>query len=170
MKNPVFILLWLCLSIGNLGFAQEETKKQQKAERKAELNKEIAQLIDSREYAFVANTVLPLSLPPINLNPGSADVIFGPEMVTSNLPFFGVAYSGADLSHDQGMAFSGAPTNYKIKNRKKTYDIEMDIKTDNDSYSLSLSVGLDGNALLTISSTHRSDVSYSGNIARIRKE
>jgi hypothetical protein len=170
MRKLIFITLSTLLLLGNTVMGQEMSKKEQKAERKAELNKEVSALVDSREYAFVAQTVLPLSLPPVNLNPDTGGVIFGPEMVTSNLPFFGVAYSGADLNNDQGMAFSGAPENYEIKKRKKNYEIKMDVKTDNDSYGLSLSIGLDGNTLLTISSTHRSDVSYSGILARIKKE
>lgn len=170
MRKLIYLMLSLFMFAGTTSMAQEVSKKEERAERKAALSSEVSALVDSREYAFVVKTVLPLSLPPININPGAGGVIFGPEIVSSNLPFFGRAYGAASLDNDQGMVFSGAPENYQVKKRKKTYEVAMDVKTDSDSYGISLSISFDGAALLTISSSNRSDVSYSGNIAVIRKE
>jgi len=170
MRKLIYLIVSLFLFVGAKSMAQEVSKKEERTKHKAAVASEISHLVDSREYAFVAKTVLPLSLPPINLNPDSAGVIFGPEMVSSNLPFFGRAYGAASLDNDQGMAFAGVPENYQVEKRKKSYEVAMDVKTDTDSYGITISISLDGAALLTISSANRSDVSYSGHLAVIRKE
>lgn len=170
MRKLIYLVLSVFLFVGAKSMAQELSKKEERAERKAAVSSEVSDLVNSREYAFIAKMVLPLNLPPINLNPDSGGVIFSPEMVSSNLPFFGRAYGAASLDKDQGMVFAGAPENYKLKKRKKSYEVAMDVKTDSNSYGITISISFDGAALLTISSANRSDVSYSGNIAEIRKE
>src|SRR5690554_698262 len=107
MRKLMYFTLSMFMLVGTTSMAQEETKKEKRSEHKAELKKDVSALVDSRVYAFVARTVLPLSMPPINLNPDSDGVLFGPEMVNSNLPFFGRAYGGANLDNDKGMTFSG---------------------------------------------------------------
>ena len=170
MRKLIYLVLSVFLFVGAKSMAQEVSKKEERAERKAAVSTEVSELVDSRQYAFVAKMILPMNVPPINLNPGAGGVIFGTEMVSSNLPFFGRAYGATSLDNDQGMVFSGAPDNYQLKKRKKSYEVAMDVNTDTENYSINISINFDGSALLTISSSNRSDVSYSGEIAVIRKE
>jgi hypothetical protein len=51
----------------NTGFSQEKTKKELKEERKLEKQKEVAALVDAREFVFVARTTLPTGMKAVDL-------------------------------------------------------------------------------------------------------
>ena len=52
-KHKIAILLLLCCSFF-MGFAQEKTKKQLRAEKRLEKEREVEKLIDAKEFQFVA--------------------------------------------------------------------------------------------------------------------
>lgn len=153
-----------------IAIAQEKTKKQIKVEAKIEKQKQIALLVDSKEFVFSPKSVTPQGGRDINLNDVSYLVEFRPDSINSYLPFFGRAYSGVGYGGDNGMEFDGKPSVYTIEKTKKAYLIKVDVRGKHDFYSLMLSVYFEGNAHLVISSNNRSSISYDGDIAAIQKK
>ena len=134
-----FAFLFLTPSI-----AQEKSKKEIKEEKKLEKQKQIALLVESKEFVFVANRVMPQSGRTINL---TTDYFaeFQPELIKADLPFFGRAYAGAGYGgSDGGIKFEAKPTIYSVEKKKKAYYIKADVRGERDSYSLMLVVYFEG--------------------------
>lgn len=163
-----YILLFLSLN-SIASFAQEKTKKQLKEEQKAIKQKEIALLVESKEFKFEANMAFPQGYRSINLTTNPNFFIFKKDSVISEMPFFGRAYSGVGYSSgDGGHSFKGKYQKYSEVKDKKSYIIKCDVKGENDSYSIILTVFLEGNASLVINSNKRSTISYRGEIYKLQ--
>src|SRR5690606_14760646 len=109
-------------------------------------------LLHSKNFEFIANTAIPQTGAPRNLAGSNYSIIFTPETVISNLPFYGRAYSGMVLGRDKGMRFTGKPENFKVTNTKNGYGISVSVTGKNDTYFISISTGSSGFATLSISS------------------
>jgi hypothetical protein len=164
----ILMLIFMVFSLTN-AIAQEKSKKQLKEEAKLEKQKQTALLVDSKEFVFVAKTVMPQGSRTINLTT-EYTLEFHPDLIKCDLPFFGRAYSGVAYGGDGGMKFEGKPMDLKIEKKKKSHDIKVNVKGGNDSYSLILSVYFDGSAYLSISSNNRSSISYNGDIEALQKK
>lgn len=149
--------------------AQEKSKKQLKEGAKLEKQKQMALLVESKEFVFVARTAIPQGSRTINLTT-EYTLKFHPDLIKCDLPFFGRAYSGVAYGGDRGMQFEGRPMDLKIEKKKKSYDIKVNVKGNNDSYFLMLSVYFDGTANLSIISNNRSTISYNGDIEVLQKK
>src|SRR5690606_23006200 len=108
--------------------------------------------------------VYPLSGSPKNVVGSDYSVTFSPEMVVSNLPFFGRAYRGMKMGRDKGMRFKGKPENFQIE-KAKEFQLST-VVNDGDAYKISLSVANSGNATLTISSNSRGTITYQGEVVQ----
>jgi len=148
------------------GLAQEKSKKQLKEEAKLEKQKQTDLLVDSKEFVFVARTVMPQGWRTIHLTTNYT-LEFRPDLIKCDLPYFGRAYGGVGYGGDSGIKFEGKPMDLKIEKKKKSHDIKVNVKGKNDSYSLMLSVYFDGTAYLSISSNNRSTISFNGDIDKL---
>ena len=148
--------------------AQEKSKKQLKEEKKIEVQKQIAKLVESKEFVFVASRVIPQGGRTINLT-SEYTVDFHQDLINCYLPFIGRGYSGIGYGGDDGMKFEGKPTVYSIEKTKKAYLIKVEVRGERDSYSMILSVYFEGSANLSISSNNRSSISYDGDIKEFKK-
>jgi hypothetical protein len=170
MKAKCQVLMGLFLLIVISGYSQEKSKKQLKEEQRLEKEKQTEALINSKAFVFTAKTAFPQDAKSINLT-GNANIVkFSNDWIESFMPFFGRAYSGVGYGADNGLKFEGKPKEYTTTRTKKNYEVSVTVKGENDTYHLSLSVGLQGNASLTISSNNRSTISYNGDISAPRKE
>ncbi len=124
----------------------------------------IETLLNSKNFEFIANTAIPLSGPTKNLVGSNYSITFTPEMVTSNMPFYGRAYSGMIMGRDKGMRFKGKPEDFIITSAKNGYNITTTVKGETDIYVISISVGYSSFAALSISSNDRGTISYQGEI------
>lgn len=146
-------------------FSQEKTKQQIKEEQKAIKQKETDVLVASREYEFVADMAYPQGTRSVNLTTNDNFFRFEKDTIHSDMPFFGRAYSGVGYgSGDGGLKFKGIATDYSVKKSKKHYIIKADVKDNTDSYGIVLTVYFDGGANLSINSSNRSSINYSGKI------
>lgn len=121
--------------------------------------------LNSKTFEFIANTMYPTSGTPKNLVGSDYSVSFSPEMIISNLPFYGRAYRGMTMGRDKGMRFKGKPENFNIE-KKKEYQVNTVVK-DGDTYEMTLLVSDSGYASLTISSNNRGTISYRGEVVNI---
>ena len=164
----VLLLFFTAVSITN-AIAQEKSKKQLKEEQKLEKQKQIALVVESKEFVFVAERVIPQSGSALILT-SEFDVTFHPDLIKSFLPFIGRGFSGIGYGGDEGMKFEGKPTLFQVENTKKGYQIKIEVRGKTDSYSMMLDVYHNGNAYLTINSNNRSPISYDGTIDKLKKD
>lgn len=175
MKRSSFIymLVFFISFITTTNYSQEkskrELKKELKEKKKLEAQKITKELVGRQFFVFVPVTALPTGMRSINLTSNYFEVSFRPEIIESNLPFFGNASgSMAYSSNDNGINFKEKPEFYKIENIKDNYEIEAIVKDNFDTYNLYLSIGIQGNASLKVISNKRSVISYNGIISSIK--
>lgn len=165
---PILTFLFALFTFINVAEAQEKSKKQLKEEKKVEKQKQISKLVNSKEFVFLANRMFPQSGGAFNLT-AEFDVEFHPDYIKSFLPFVGRGFSGIGYGGDEGMKFEGKPTIYTIEKTKKAYVVTAEVKGNNDTFSMMLTVYFDGSATLFINSNNRSSISYDGAIAEFKK-
>jgi hypothetical protein len=169
MKTKLSLLIVVIFLTMNSGFSQEKTKKELKEERKLEKQKQTEAMINAKEFVFVARTANPTGMRSVNLTTNPNFVKFQPEMIESEMPFFGRSYGAIGYGGDTGLKFKGKPEEFTIVKEKKNYQVDAVVNGTTDKYRLSLSVGFEGSASLSITSNNRSTISYQGEISAPEK-
>ena len=164
MKTRFAFLLLVIFMSSLTSFSQEKTKKELKAEKKLEQQKIISGLMDSREFKFVGRTALPTGMKSVNLSSNPNFMKFSPDLIESQMPFFGRAYSAIGYGGDTGLKFKAKPEKFDIVRKTKTYEVEAEVRGETDNFKISLSVGFEGNSTLTVISGNRSTISYHGEV------
>lgn len=168
MKTNLFVLVLLSLLSFN-GIAQEKTKKELKAEKQQQKQKEIEAIVNSKDFVFEAQKVIPQGGRLLNLDYNTYFLKFNEVKTTGDLPFFGRAFNVA-YGGDGGIKFKGVPKNVKLEEKKKGYTIIATVKGNNDVYNLMFYVFFDGSATLSINSNNRAPISYNGEISAPRAD
>lgn len=127
----------------------------------------IETLLNSKNFEFIANTALPLGQPPKNLVGSNYSITFSPEMVISNMPFYGRSYATI-IGKDKGLRFKGVPEDFIVEKRGKDYEVRTKVKSENDTYSLLLIVGNSGYATLSITTNDRQAIDFQGEVVSVR--
>lgn len=124
---------------------------------------QIAEMLENRLYKVDFDLAIPLSAPSFPLNyPYYVSVIGG--HVESFLPYFGRAWN---IPYDggEGLRFRAAIGDYKAGvGRKGRHRIVFDARTAEDGYTFDLEVYPSGQAYLTVYSSRRQSISFSGRI------
>ncbi len=153
-----------------IGFAQEKTKQQLKEERKLAKQKEVDALVNFKEFEFTGVMAYPQGGRSIDLTTNSNYLRFKKDSIHSEMPYFGRAYSGVAYGGRGGLDFKGPIRDYSISKGKKSYIIKAEVRDTSDSYTIILTVFFEGNASLSISSSNRSSINYSGNIDKLKEK
>ena len=124
----------------------------------------IESMLESKNFEFIANTMIPMSGSPKSLVGSGYSVVFSEENIISNLPYYGRAYRGVGTEKYKGMRFQGKPQIFTVE-KAKEFQINVEVK-DGETYELSLSVSGSGYATLNISSNTRGIISYQGEVIR----
>ncbi|BFM41614.1 DUF4251 domain-containing protein [Flavobacterium sp. CFS9] len=169
MKTKLSILLLLCCFLNVSVFGQEKTKKELRAERDLQQQKETEALIDSKKFDFEAQKVNPQGGRVIILNSNNYLLNFRPDKTTCDLPFFGRAYNVA-FGGDGGIKFEGIPEDIKIEKKKKNYILRATVKGKDDVYNLLFTIFNNGNTTLTVNSNNKASISYDGLIRAPKEE
>jgi hypothetical protein len=164
MKTKISVLIVLLSILTFPGLAQEKSKKELKAERELQKQKEIEALINSKNFVFEAQKVMPQGGRLLNLDYNTYLLKFNESKTTCDLPFFGRGFSVPYGGGDGGIKFEGVPENIKIEKKKKSYNIKATVKGKDDVYNLFFTVFFDGGASLSVNSNNRSSISYDGEI------
>lgn len=165
MNRKISILAIIFSIILNPLFSQEKSKRELKEEKKIERQQQVEALVNSREFVFIAIKAQPQGSRSIDLTTNRGTVKFHPDLIESDMPFFGRAYSGAGYGGDSGMKFKGNPEEFTVVKKKKNYQVNAVVKGEHDTYKLFLSISMSGSASLSINSNNRSSISYTGNIS-----
>lgn len=171
MKNLKLYAIALVCAFGfSSSFAQKLTRAEKKAAKAAEINK----LITSGSYVFVADYVLPNSLPSRNLT-SQYDVTVTPDKLAIWLPYFGRAYAAPRDATDGGVKLTTSDFTNKVVNKKNSWEITLTPKQANpsgmkDVRNVSLSVNNDGYASLRVNSLNREPIAFNGHIEEVKKD
>ncbi len=155
-------LVIITLLLGLTGF-REVDKKEIKARQRLEM----AQLIQSGHFRFVARSAHS-NLGNFDNLSSNYDLTLDSLRVKAYLPYYGRAYS-APYGESGGVKFD--LTAKKIENtyneRKKMFVISTELEDSDESYAVFLNTGLDGYADLKIIFRNRQWISYSGTIEKL---
>jgi hypothetical protein len=156
----LFVLITMFLSLA--GF-QPDNKKEKKAKQQFEM----AKLIDSGKFRFVARSANS-ELGYFNQITSNYDLIFDSLQIKAFLPYFGRAYN-VPYGGNGGVKFDlqAGKINKEWNERKKMFYIHTQLADSHDSYSIYLTAGLSGFADLKINFSNRSWISFNGVIEKI---
>jgi hypothetical protein len=164
MKTKFSFLIILMSLILTSAHSQEKSKKEQKEEEKLLKQKQIEELINSKDFVFKGRWALPMGKNQVDLSTNPNYVKFSPDMMDGYMPFFGTATSGIGYGGDNTIKFKDKPESFNIEKKKKNFQIDAKVKGENDIYRISLSVSFEGSSSMSIISNNRSTISYQGEI------
>lgn len=125
---------------------------------------EVKQLIESKNYVFVAESATPLSGSFIRLT----SIYFlkiNKDSLDSHLPYFGVAFRAPMGTTESPLSFTSTDFDYSIKeSRNAGFQIKIRINKPSDPDLMILSVSSSGYATLTVNSMHRQSISFYGEV------
>lgn len=170
MKTNLLLLIVLFTTVSFSVVGQEKTKKELKAEREQQKQKEIQALIDNKKFVFEAQKVNPQGGRLLILDYGTYFLKFDEELTTSDLPFFGRAFNISYGGSDGGIKFEGKPENITIEKKKNKNLIKATVKGSNDVYDLMFTIFYDGSASLSVTSNNRAPISYDGVVSAPKTE
>jgi hypothetical protein len=164
--KAIGLLIIVSILLDFTGF-QKIDKKEMKARQRLEM----AQLIESGKFRFVARSANS-QIGTFNNFSYNYDLTFNSLQIIANLPYYGRAYSVSYGSSEGGVKFNLTAGSIvkKWNEKKKTFTISTELSDKKDSYSVFLSAGLDGYAYLTLNFRDRSGINYSGIIEKIIPE
>ncbi|WGF92764.1 DUF4251 domain-containing protein [Aequorivita marisscotiae] len=165
MKTPhILFTVLFCFILGGVQ-AQDKTAKAQLAPKIKE--SETATILNSKKFEFIANTMLPMGQPSKNLVGSNYSVVFTPDEIISNMPFYGRSYSAFAMGKDKGMRFKGAPEEFTIEMQGNTSTVTARVQDDSEIYTLLLTVKKSGYATLTIKNRNKEAINYHGEVVQI---
>lgn len=124
----------------------------------------ITKLVDSQQYVFYAQYVIPSNGRQRNLT-SDYTVSVSKDTVTSDLPFFGRAYSAPINPGDGGIKFTSTNFSYKLEQRKKGgWIVTIKAPDAPGVQQLNMTIFENGTASLLVTSTSRQPISFNGYI------
>jgi hypothetical protein len=155
--RPIFLLLIIVASFLQISYGQNEKKEKQDAKRET-----IENLIDSQDFDFVAQIVLPQRGVTRQLT-SIYDITISKDSVVSDLPYFGRAYSVPYNPSEVGLKFTSTKFEYtKTAGKKGGWNILIKPKDYTDVQQLSFRIFENGSASLNIISLNRDAISFHG--------
>ncbi|HOX83805.1 MAG TPA: DUF4251 domain-containing protein [Chryseolinea sp.] len=161
MKNILYsirvsFIISFFLFLATVSFAQ-----QTKQEKKAAKADQLKEMVESKNYVFVAQSVMPMGGRSRQLTSlYTLDV--KPDTVICDLPYMGRVYSAPMGSSEGGIKFTATDFDYTMAPGKKG-GWTISIKTKGQgSEELTLSISESGYASLRVSSSNRQAISFNG--------
>jgi hypothetical protein len=161
MKRNILLVL-LILVFVTAGFRSDN-----KRENKVKAQLEMAELIQSGKFRFIARTANS-ELGNFNQLSYGYEMVFDSLKVNAYLPYYGRVYM-VPYGGSGGVKFEliARKIDTKWNERRKLFFISTNLSDSQDSYSITLSAGLNGFADLSINFRNRRWISYYGIIEKI---
>ncbi len=170
MKKLLFIgLILLAVVSANAQDAAKKSKKELKAEKKAQKLEDINSIIESKTFVFKANNAYPMRGRTINLT-SPYEVKVTADSIFSYLPYYGVAYTASYGGTDSPMIFDQPFETCDVEKTKNGNRIKVSVKNGSDRLEFSFHISETGLTSLSVSSINRQAISYSGDIEKIEEK
>jgi hypothetical protein len=122
----------------------------------------IKNMVESQNYVFKAQTVMPMSGRTRQLT-SDYDVKVTKESITSYLPYFGRAYSAPMDPTQGGIQFTSKDFDYTLTPGKKDgWTVLIKPKDYRDVQQMTLNISSTGYATVQVTSTSRQPISFNG--------
>ncbi len=127
-------------------------------------------LVENKQYTFVAQNATPLGGRMIHLNP-IFDVRVSGDTIVSELPYYGRAFVAPIGRTDGGIRFVSTKQDYILKQRKKGgWDVTIKPKDARDVREMNFRIGKTGYTSLTVTSNNRQMINFNGYIMQNNKK
>jgi Domain of unknown function (DUF4251) len=147
-----------------LFFATSLTVANAQNEKQKEKQQQVQQLVESKEYVFVAQSMSPTRGGMRQLN-SSYDLHVSSDSVIAYLPYFGRAYSAPIDPEDGPIKFTSTKFTYQSVDRKKGgWDVYIKPGDSRHGEELMLTIFENGSASLRVTSNNRQPVTFNGYI------
>lgn len=134
-----------------------------KAEREAELARQVEASIDARQFTIAVDWMRPLGGMPQHVNSNYQLKINGDEM-DSYLPYVGEAYR-LPYGGSKGLNFKATIYNYSLTMAgDKCYLIEYDVTNDEDTFHYRINIFTNGKAIIDVWARDRDSISFQGEL------
>jgi hypothetical protein len=147
-----------------LYFAGTGTSLAQKEDKKTAKEAAITKKIQTKNYVFNAEQVMPTGGRTRQLDPGYILKV-EPNKVVADLPYFGRAYSAPINTNDGGIKFTSTKFEYKMENRKKDgWNITIKPKDATNVREINITAYSNGSCTVQVNSTDKQPISFDGYI------
>lgn len=164
MKKLIIILLLAVPVLHSPGQKPGKEKRTDKEEIKKE---EIRRMVENQNFVFNATDMLPRGLGIVSLG-YDFDVQVKNDILVAYLPFMGKTYTTTIGSHDSGFDFTNKIESIKVKEKKKGYKVDIDVKNEADQLNFTFHIMYSGFATLTLASSKRQSIAYYGTIDPVK--
>lgn len=169
-KFALFIALAILLFSVQAQNSEKKSRKELKAEKKAQHIAEIKAIVESRNFIFDASAANPMSGSTVSLTT-DYEMTIKNDSVFSYLPYYGVAYSGAAFSgNDSPMTFNKPIEQYTSEATKNGHMVKFKVKNVNDVINCTFHISETGSTSLSVSSINRQSINYSGDLLKIEEK
>lgn len=158
---PKYIAAMLLVLVASIQITFAQESKQDKIEAQAAALKS---LVESKSFAFIPQSVTPLTGRTRQLT-SYYNLRISKDTITSNLPYFGRAYTAPINPEDPGISFTSTDFEYyQTPGKKGGWDILIKFKNQTQVREMNLTIFDNGRADLVVSSNNRQSISFSGDI------
>ncbi len=164
MKNLILTAL-LVISVFSVHSQETEkrSKKELKAEKKAQQMEVIKAIAESQNFVFSARNATPMSGRSLNLT-SEYIVKVTNDSIFSYLPYQGMSHSAVFGGTESPMIFSQPIETYKIEETKNGYMVKLSVNNRTDNLNFSFHISQTRLTNLSVSSINRQPMSYSGEV------
>lgn len=159
----------MMLTIFSVSAQEKKSKKELKAEKKAQQLEQVKTTVESKNFVFDARTANPMKGRSVTLST-EYDVKITNDSIFSYLPYYGVAYSASYGGTDSPMIFDVPFETCTLEKAKNGYTVKVEAKNKNDRLTFTFHISETGTTTLSVSSTNRQSISYYGEIVKEKKK
>ena len=136
--------------------------QQERRERQALMRESVAKAVEERKWHIDVTSMTTLRYGSRSVTPDFFLELRG-DTLRSYLSYLGQAYQAAVLSPSQGLNFEAPITDYKLSKLKKDGScMEMDVKTQEDTYHYRIELYDTGMSYIQVRSIYRDPISFDG--------
>lgn len=169
MKNLLIVALLLTMFSVNAQETEKKSKKELKAEKKAQQIEEIKNIVESKNFVFDARNANPMKGRSVTLT-SDYDVRVTNDSIFSYLPYYGVAYTASYGGTDSPMIFDVPFETCTQEKAKNGYMVKIEAKNKNDRLTYTFHISETGTTNLNVSSMNRQSITYYGEILKEKKK
>lgn len=147
---------------------QAQSKKEKKEQRNVERIKEVKQLLENKQFVFVADQAVGQKGYIGYVTGDNYSLEIMGDSAVANLPFYGTSYSTEAYGGDGGVNFASKLSDFtsEYQQKKKKQAITGIARDGIRTYSIHLEVYENGTATLRIQPSEKTMMTYYGNISK----
>ena len=162
MKKNLLILIYFVLTFVSCASLQE------RAERKEQMKKAVSEAVSMKQMHIDITSMSTMRYGSRTVTPDFFLELKG-DSIRSYLPYLGQAYQAPMMSPSQGLNFETKAKSMKVTQPKKELSrIEIDMKTDEDTYNYVIELYDSGKAYIHVRSLHRDPISFDGDFEPLK--